>query len=137
MRIDLGDDDAVEVQMAPLIDCVFLLLVFFLVATTLKKINKELPVTLPLADAAVEVREEPDTLVLGIDREGKLYVNAQPATTTVLFDEIRAAKSCGATVRLDADKDTRYERVLEVLEMCHIQGIRDVGLHTAKGKVPN
>lgn len=131
MRIDLEDDETVEVQMAPLIDCVFLLLIFFLVATSLKKINKEVPVELPQADAAVEVREEPDTLVLGIDKLGKFYVNAQPATVTAMFNEIRLAKDEGKCVRLDADKDTRYERVLEVIEMCHVQGIHNVGLHTA------
>ena len=43
MRVRLDDEDDVQVQMAPLIDCVFLLLSFFLVATTLKKIEKELP----------------------------------------------------------------------------------------------
>ena len=49
MKVDLRDDEGIEVQMAPLIDCVFLLLIFFLVATTLKKINNELPLVLPLS----------------------------------------------------------------------------------------
>ena len=37
MRFELGDDDRAEVQMSPLIDCVFLLLIFFLVTTMMKK----------------------------------------------------------------------------------------------------
>ena len=41
MKIRMAEDERLEVQMAPLIDCVFLLLIFFLVATTLKKIEKE------------------------------------------------------------------------------------------------
>lgn len=132
MRIDLEEEDNIEVQMAPLIDCVFLLLIFFLVATTLKKINKELPIELPRADAAIEVREEPDTLVLGVDRVGNLYVNSQPATVTMLFENVRDAKIRNRPVRLDADKDTRYERILEVIEMCRVEGINNVGLHTRK-----
>lgn len=132
MRIDLQEEDNIEVQMAPLIDCVFLLLIFFLVATTLKKINKELPIDLPRADAAIEVREEPDTLVLGVDRVGNLYVNSQPATVTMLFENVRDAKLRNRPVRLDADKDTRYERILEVIEMCRVEGINNVGLHTRK-----
>lgn len=132
MRIDLEEEDNIEVQMAPLIDCVFLLLIFFLVATTLKKINKELPIELPRADAAIEIREEPDTLVLGVDRVGNLYVNSQPATVTMLFENVRDAKIRNRPVRLDADKDTRYERILEVIEMCRVERINNVGLHTRK-----
>ena len=37
MRIDFGGDDKPDVQMSPLIDCVFLLLIFFLVTTMMKK----------------------------------------------------------------------------------------------------
>ena len=65
----LEDDLPVEVQMAPLIDCVFLLLIFFLVATTLRKIIKELPVELPDSAAAIEVRQEDDLLVIGMLRK--------------------------------------------------------------------
>ena len=39
MRLNYDDDDKVEVQMSPLIDCVFLLLIFFLVTTMMKKMG--------------------------------------------------------------------------------------------------
>ena len=42
MRLNYDDDDKVEVQMSPLIDCVFLLLIFFLVTTMMKKWEKAL-----------------------------------------------------------------------------------------------
>ena len=132
MRVNLPDEDDAQVQMAPLIDCVFLLLIFFLVATTIKKINRELPVTLPYSDAAVEVRQELDTLVLGLDRYGKLYVNAEPATTSQLFEKVRQAKAKNLPVRLDADQDTAWRHVIEVMEMCAIEGVRDVKFHTRR-----
>ena len=66
MRIDIQEDDGIEVQMAPLIDCVFLLLIFFLVATTLKKIEKEVPLELP--DAKLAAREVPRILDIGCGR---------------------------------------------------------------------
>jgi len=64
MRVRLEDDEQVEVQMAPLIDCVFLLLIFFLVATTLKKIDKELPLDLPEAAAAVSKQVVDDMTII-------------------------------------------------------------------------
>ena len=47
MRLNYDEDDKVEVQMSPLIDCVFLLLIFFLVTTMMKKWEMQIPLTLP------------------------------------------------------------------------------------------
>ena len=49
MAIRQEDESAVEVQLTPLIDCVFLLLIFFLVSSQLKKVEKRLEVDLPRA----------------------------------------------------------------------------------------
>ena len=130
MRVRLEEDEQVEVQMAPLIDCVFLLLIFFLVATTLKEMHPEVKITLPSSDAAVEVETNPKTLVLGVSRYGRLYVNGQEATVTTVFEQVRLAKQEGRLVRLDADEQTPFKRVLEILEICHVEGVHNVGVHT-------
>ena len=132
MRIKLDDDDAVEIQMAPLIDCVFLLLIFFLVATTLKTISRELPVELPYVEAAIDVPEAPNLLAIGVDKERNLYVNGTPANRQLIIDLLHKASQSGQPVRLDADREVAYEAVLELIELCHIQGIANVGFHTRK-----
>ena len=48
MRLNYDEEDKVEVQMSPLIDCVFLLLIFFLVTTMMKKWEMQIPLSLPL-----------------------------------------------------------------------------------------
>jgi len=130
MRVNLDEGEQIEVQMAPLIDCVFLLLIFFLVATTLKEMHPEVAITLPSSDAAVEIETDPQTLVLGVSKYGKLYVNGQDATITTVFEQVRLAKQEGRMVRLDADQDTPFRRVLELLEICHVEGLKNVGVHT-------
>ena len=134
MRVNLGEDEGVEVQMAPLIDCVFLLLIFFLVATTLKEKHREIPIVLPSSDAAVEVETRPETIVLGVDRYGQKYVNGQAVSITAVFEQVRRAKEAGKVFRLDADEETPYKRILEVLEICHVEGVYNVGLHTSEDK---
>ncbi|MCS2307995.1 biopolymer transporter ExbD [Bacteroides thetaiotaomicron] len=47
MRLNYDEEDKVEVQMSPLIDCVFLLLIFFLVTTMMKKWEMQIPLSLP------------------------------------------------------------------------------------------
>ncbi len=129
MRVDIQEDDSVEVQMAPLLDCMFLLLIFFLVATTLKKITKELDVVLPESDAAIKAREEPNTLVLGVDRMGNFYADAVPAGRETLLRELARAKAERKLVRLDADEETEYKYVVEMIGLCHMRGINDIKLH--------
>ena len=65
MRIDLDTDEKAEVSMSPLIDCVFLLLIFFLVATMVKKENKDIEIDLPadFDDSMFDLRVENDTFV--------------------------------------------------------------------------
>lgn len=127
-------DDSPEVQMAPLIDCVFLLLIFFLLATTLKKIEKELPLELPHSAAAIDMPEEPDLLIISVDRAGRKYIGAEPMGTRALHRYIRTAakKNPKQRVRVDADELTKYRDVVEVIELCQFEGLRDVGLHTRK-----
>ncbi len=129
MRINLSDDESIEVQMAPLLDCMFLLLIFFLVATSLKKLNKELPVELPYADAAVIVAEQPGTLVLGVDRAGNFYVDGVSVGRQRCLESIASAKENSFPVRLDADQETDYQYIVEMLNLCQMRGVTDIKLN--------
>jgi len=128
------DEENPEVQMAPLIDCVFLLLIFFLLATTLKKIEKELPLELPHSAAAVDIPEEPDLLIISIDRAGRKYIGAEPMGTRALHAYIKnaARQNPNQRVRVDGDENVVYRHVIEVIELCQFEGLRNVGLHTRK-----
>lgn len=129
MNIDLKDDDAVEVQMAPMIDCVFLLLIFFLVATTLKKIDKELPLELPDASAAIEVQQPEGFTVISIDSEGAFYVDGAPVSVNLLQNRIRTLGATeDAKVRLDIDRATPFQRVMEVLDILTFEEVPYSGI---------
>ncbi len=135
MRIPRREtEEEAAVHMAPLIDCVFLLLIFFLVATTLKKLEPKIELELPHSAAAIEKPVESDLLVLTIDRYGQKYIGNAPVTTDVILRRIRAAaqENPNQRVRIDADVETRYKHLIEVIELCQFEGLRDVGLHTRK-----
>ena len=132
MRVRMEEEEPVEVQMAPLIDCVFLLLIFFLVATTLKKVEKELPLQLPVSAAAVGMQAQEGMLIIGVDQNGRTYLGANAVTTGMLHDRLRqAAQSNPAQrVRVDADRNTPFQHVVKVLDLCQFEGLRNVGIHT-------
>lgn len=136
MRTDLRDDEPIEVQMAPLIDCVFLLLIFFLVATTLKKIDEELPLTLPDAKATLEVQQPDDWLVVSVDQEGEFYLDGTPIAIDMLQNDIRARARANpdVKVRVDADSGVAFQRVMEILDLLRFEKISNIGINTRQDK---
>jgi len=134
MRIKTDDDEGLEVQMAPLIDCVFLLLIFFLVATTLKKIDKELPLDLPTAAATVEIQQPDEFVVVAIDRDENFYLNGTPVSLSLLQSDLRTRGQTvpETKVRLDVDKTVQFNRVMQVLDILRFEGLNDVSINTKR-----
>lgn len=138
MKLLRGGDEQPEVQMAPLIDCVFLLLIFFLVATTLKKKEPKLPIELPESGASIEMPVASDQLIVGLDVDGQLYLNGEVAPTEIVHETLktRAAQNPAQEVRIDADQEVRYRDLIEVIELCQFYDLRNVGLHTRAPGAP-
>ena len=74
MRLNYDDDDKVEVQMSPLIDCVFLLLIFFLVTTMMKKWEMQIPLTLPTMTSSLSTtRAGEEAVIIAVDEKKNVY----------------------------------------------------------------
>ncbi|MEM1059958.1 MAG: biopolymer transporter ExbD [Verrucomicrobiota bacterium] len=138
MRTNLQDEENVEVAMAPLIDCVFLLLIFFLVATTLKKIDEELPLTLPDAESIVEVQQPDPYIVVSVDRNGEFYFNGEKVSIDVLQQKVRAEARTNKDlkVRLDAHRDIEFVKVMQLLDLLRFEQLNNIGINTRQGETP-
>ncbi len=78
MAVQLRRSKAFDsLNLTPLIDVVFFLLVFFLVATRFEEEDKNLPVSLPSASNAVPLTVEPQEIVINVDEEGRYYADGQ------------------------------------------------------------
>ena len=133
MAIKHEEDAPVEVQLTPLIDCVFLLLIFFLVSSQLKKIEKRLDVKLPDAQVVKTYKATPDIISVGVTARGNLYVNARPVGAGGLLDALRAAKAArpGCRVVLDGDVHAPFRAVVQAIDACAMTGLEVAGIHTA------
>jgi biopolymer transport protein ExbD len=98
----------------------------------------QLPLQLPQSSVAIDAPVSDDTLVLGIDKDGRKFVDNAPVTTESLHQRVREAalKTPNGRVRIDADRDTRFQDIVEVIELCQFEGMRNVGLHIAKDEQP-
>ena len=108
-------EDNVEINLTPLIDVVFLLLIFFMVSTTFDR-HAKLKVQLPEASAKMEQKQE-EPIVLSIDANGKYYINDRQVVNTQL-DTLKKAlrKSVGdkkdVALVLRADAKTPHQSVV-------------------------
>lgn len=137
MRFEVAEDENVEIQMTPMIDCVFLLLIFFLVATVMKKVDNELKVDLPESAAAIEVQKDADTLVLGISKEGEYFVNGALVGTEMLHLRLRevARDNPDQAIRIDSDRAAVMQQVIQILDLCKFEGLKNISIHTRAEKV--
>ena len=125
-------EDEMEINLIPMIDVMLILLIFFMVATTIKHSEKALPIDLPKSAAAMDQPPNDHLLVLGVDEKGHKYIGSTPVTTDQLHKQIRSAAEKDNTqpIRIDADRMAHYEEVVEVLELCQFEGLHNVKLHT-------
>ena len=122
------------INLTPMIDCVFLLLIFFLVATRFEELEREMPIVLPQASEAMPLTAKPKELFVNVDREGHFVVRAQQLSAAELFSVLKqaAADNPGRqTVIIRGDKRCVWEHVVEVMNLCNKAQIRDYRVTTA------
>lgn len=126
-----------EINLTPLIDVVFLLLIFFMVSTTFDR-NAKLKVSLPEASVkAVKTQEEP--IVLTIDAKGKYYINDRQVVNTKLATLKQAlGKTIGKikepSVILRADGMTPHQSVVRAMDAVSQLGITRLSIATVESK---
>jgi biopolymer transport protein ExbD len=138
VRIDLGDEAEPEIGLIALIDCIFFLLMFFMVATSFKqqdvqKKAKDLAVELPTASATLSPKEAgADPLVITVDARGQVAVDGRRVTLQALHDRLReqAAQNRSRPVRIDGDKRVAYQHIVHVLDLCQFEGLTQVSMRT-------
>lgn len=122
-----------EISLTPLIDVVFLLLIFFMVSTTF---TRETQITVNLPEAKAEELDQERTIVdVVIDVEGRYYVNNQLLVNRQI-DTLRSALEgvvkggSDATLLISADAQTPHQAVITAMDAARQAGILNVSLAT-------
>jgi biopolymer transport protein ExbD len=103
-----------EVNLAPLIDVIFLLLIFFMVASTLNADEIRATIQLPQVDMQTEVEKNPTTLYL--DKSGKISVQDNFISWDMLQDYLREKpEEKLAGIEIYADKEVDFEYVARLM----------------------
>ena len=129
MRRNSSEEDGIDIS--PLIDVVFILLIFFMVSTTFVK-DAQLELQRPSAQSA----EAADTksVRISIDRHGAVYLGEEAIRLWMLQSRVREQlrASSQSSVLVIADRSTPTELLIDVVDQCRMGGAKDVGVITDK-----
>lgn len=128
MQFSKDTDEEIGIGLTSLIDVIFLLLIFFMVATTLVDPSRKLDVQLPEAKSATsENQTKPVTVEM--DNSGRLLVDGQTVTAEDLEERLRSLSEAGRkSAILRADKRLDYGRVVEVLGVSRAAGVQEISI---------
>ncbi len=116
-----------SLSLTPLIDIVFLLLIFFLVSTRFAEEDRELDVDLPTASEAQPLVATPREIFINIDRDGHFFLGTQqmgPVDLRRQLEQIVTNNPLNQTAIVRADRHCDWQHVATAFDICQRAGIQ-------------
>lgn len=127
---------ASTLSLTPLIDVVFLLLIFFLVTSEFEEEERRLDIVLPTATRAVPMTNKPREIIVDIGSDGKTYLHGQatPLDQLQRLMSVAVAKNpTNQSVVIRADYRTSFQPVVSIMDLCNQTGISSYSVTTTEG----
>lgn len=118
-------------DITPLIDVVFLLLIFFMVSTVFKKEELALLLSLPQTQEGESVSAQVEQLTIELSEE-ELAFNGRTLSLIELEEELKTITDKTRPVDIRIDKSVRYEKIVEVLDKLKLYELTNLSLITEK-----
>jgi biopolymer transport protein ExbD len=127
MRFLKKSEEDYNINLPSMTDIIFLLLIFFMVATVLKDSTRRLDVQLPQARSGQTAEARHLTIEMAAD--GSLSLNGELVTQEQLEQHLQPTGADGQrSVVIEADKRLLYGRVIEIMGLCQAGGIADISV---------
>ncbi len=123
------EEDNFAMEMTPLIDVVFLLIIFFMVSTVFVDFSRRMDINLPSSKSSI-IDEKPKTLEIEMSKDKKIFLAGKPVTLLGLEQILRKLDEKGKkqTAIISADKVLPYGEVIQVMGLLQKAGIPDISV---------
>ena len=126
-----------SINLTPMIDVVFLLIIFFMVGTKFSELNeqeRDIALTVPQVTDAHALTAAPNKRVINVFSDGHIELEKRTVTITELLAELAVARQqyqkLGVVIRGDAD--SRYQNVANVIATCRKADITDLNISVSE-----
>lgn len=130
MPLKTYQDEQPSPNLTPMIDIVFLLIIFFMVGTKFVEMERKIDVKVPEVANAGALTPAPEKRVINVHRDGQISLDGQFVTLDELNSLLAAARRqhAGLGVIVRGDGVGEFQNVATVLNACQQAGITDLGL---------
>ena len=120
-----------EINITPMLDLAYVLLVIFIIMTTAAV--QGIKVDLPKASSTISL-SKPKTKAITINNNGDVFLDAYPVTLPDLENRLRTAKATEPEfpIVVRGDATVQYDKIMEVLDICGRVGIGSIGLQSQR-----
>ncbi len=134
MKFSNREPEPASMQLAPMIDIVFLLLIFFIVTWQYTRSETELSVSVPTAEEGVQKNRSQGEIIINVLADGAIRVEGNIVNFSQLQDKLTAiAKQFkNQPVRIRGDGGVSYQRIVEVIDTCQKSGIWNISFATQR-----
>ena len=121
-----------EMQMAPMIDVVFLLLIFFIVTWNYARFETELDVSVPVAEEGADPQRTVGEIIVNVRKDGKIVLNNVEITEGDLLKKLKTIAEIykDQAVILRGDREAAYDHIIRILDLCQKAKIWNVAFAT-------
>jgi biopolymer transport protein ExbD len=126
-------------QMAPMVDVVFLLLIFFMVASIFAQWESKVDIQVPVAETAEPMRRKLSEIMVNLDKDGGIFVNSYEMSKGDLLRTLTTVSkdNPNTPIIIRADGRTDHKFVMGVLDVCRKAQIINISFATVEdGEVP-
>ncbi len=120
----------VELNISPLIDLIFLLLIFFITTTSFVK-ESGISVERPVAKTAEETKA---SFLIGLDRDGRVYIGGREVDVESVRAHVEKflAENPNGSVLIVADRKSSTGMLIKIMDECRLAGAKNVGVAASR-----
>jgi biopolymer transport protein ExbD len=136
MKLARREPRKARIEIIPMIDTVFFLLVFFMMASLAMTVYRGLPVNLPKAASGQPARDDNAAVTLG--RNGETWLNREPTTPDALGGKLRTllAANPNLVLMINADGEVLHRRVVDVVDVARTAGVNRLAIAVVPAEAP-
>jgi biopolymer transport protein ExbD len=136
MQLPRKDRQKARIEIIPMIDVIFFLLVFFMISTLSMTVNRGLPVNLPTA--ATSQKDLQENLNLTMTQDGQLFLNRESITLQDLARRVQEALAVEPElmVIINADGEVRHSAVVQVMDELRGSGVARLAIAVKPDEKP-
>jgi biopolymer transport protein ExbD len=130
--------EAAGMQLAPMIDIVFLLLIFFIVTWQFSRSETEMKISVPTSEEGADPKRVLGEIIVNVRKSGEVVVEGHELSREQLHERLQriARLHENQPVRLRGDADCTYQTIVEVIDTCQKAGIWNISFATQARREP-